>query len=80
MSMFLPGADLSPIEKNVEAIIDGLTRWKPKNTRKTLQKPDPIEIAGRDYADAVEKMNHFFLRQLQSDGLPLLPPRSEEHV
>lgn len=74
MTMFLPGADLSPVEASVDAIIEALTRWQPKQTRSTRVVPQPLEVAGRDYADATENFNHLCLKNLWSDGLPLLPP------
>ena len=77
MTMFLPGADLSPLADNIDAVIDALTRWAPKSTRKTVLQPPRLEVSGKDYADALENLNHLFLRNLWSDGLPLLPPTEE---
>ena len=48
--------------------------WKPRNTRKTVVVPSPVRVTGRDYAHALERLNHLFLRNAWSDGLPLLPP------
>jgi hypothetical protein len=75
--MFLRGSDLSPIEKNLDKIIDGLTKWQPKVKEKTLITPPKIMVTGKDYEEAVTNMNNLFLKNLWSDGLPLLPPTRE---
>jgi hypothetical protein len=77
MTMFLPGADLAPIEENIDAVIEALTAWQPKKSRSTRVAPPMLEVSGRYYADAVEKLNHLFLKNLWSDGLPILPPTEE---
>lgn len=77
MKMFLPGSDLSPIEKDIDKIILGLTEWKPKKTKKVVVVPAPLTVEGRDYQEAVDKLNFLFLRNLWSDGLPIVPPTEE---
>jgi hypothetical protein len=34
--MYLPGSDLSVIEKYLDKIIAGLTQWEPKNKKDRL--------------------------------------------
>jgi hypothetical protein len=75
--MFLPGGDLAPIEQNVEAIVQGLTAWQPKASKKALIVPEPVSVQGADYQDALDKLNALFLRNLWSDGLPIVPPTEE---
>jgi hypothetical protein len=75
--MFIPGGDLAPIDANLEAIVSGLTSWQPKAAKKTMVVPEPLAVAGADYPDAMAKFNALFLRNLWSDGLPLLPPTEE---
>ncbi|MFM9970371.1 MAG: hypothetical protein ACKVQK_18425 [Burkholderiales bacterium] len=77
LKMFLPGSDLSPIEENIDKVIEGLTCWAPRRTRAHIESPALIEISGRDYPDALERFNLLFLRNLWSDGLPLVPPTEE---
>ena len=77
MKMFLPGADMAPVADNIDAVIDALTRWQPKKSRATVMTPPPLAVSGSNYADAVEKLNYLFLKNLWSDGLPLLPPTKE---
>ena len=76
MEMFLSGSDLSPIEQNIDRIGDGLTKWNPetKETRTALPK---LTVEGEDYQDAVTNMNLLFMRNLWSDGLPILPATEE---
>jgi hypothetical protein len=63
-------------EKAVEEIIRGLTEWQPP------QKVDEsgeklLTFAGRDFQDAVDRMNDHFLAQMWGDGFPLVPPTRE---
>ncbi len=75
--MFLGGSDLSPIEKNLDNIINGLTKWTPKVKANTVIKPPKILVTGKDYEEAVANMNNLFIKNLWSDGLPILPPTKE---
>jgi hypothetical protein len=77
--MFLQGSDLSPIKENSDKIIYGLTKWDPKTKAKGVTPPQKIRVEGKDYEDAVENMNRLFLKNMWSDGLPIMPP-SEERV
>ncbi len=75
--MFIPGSDLTPIEKNIDKVIDGLTKWAPKTREKVAVSPPKIIVEGKDYEEALANMNNLFLRNLWSDGLPILPPTEE---
>jgi hypothetical protein len=72
--MFLQGSDLSPIDQNIDKVIEGLTRWEPEIKKKTLVASPKILVEGEDYEDAVHNMNSLFLRNLWGDGLPIIPP------
>jgi len=72
--MFLPGSDLSAIEENIEKLVHGLVHWEPSKAQEPLVAPHPITVEGEDYHDAVDKLNALFLRNLWSDGLPIVPP------
>ncbi|MBI4331374.1 MAG: hypothetical protein HY673_08850 [Chloroflexi bacterium] len=75
--MFVQGGDLSPINRNIDRIIYGLTRWQP-DTRKTGTFARPkVTVTGRDYDKAVTSMNFLFLRNSWGDGLPLVPPTEQ---
>ena len=74
---FLPGGDLTPIKENIDRILDGLTKWEPKTKEKGVVKLPKITVEGEDYPEAMAKMNNLFLRNLWSDGLPMLPPTTE---
>jgi hypothetical protein len=71
MEMFLAGSSLSPIEQNIERVVDGLTQWKPE-AKVTKVAPATLTVEGKDYQEAVANMNFLFMRNLWSDGLPLL--------
>jgi hypothetical protein len=75
--IFLPGGDLTSIEQNIDRIIDGLTNFKFKTREKGISKPKKIIVEGKDYEEAFINMNNLFLRNMWSDGLPIIPPTQE---
>ncbi len=75
--MFISGGDLTCIEKNIDKVIEGLTKWEPKIKQKVVVSPPKITVEGKDYEEALTRMNNLFLRNLWSDGLPILPPTEE---
>ena len=76
-NMFLPGSDLTPIEKNIDKIIYGLTKWEPRVKGNAAKPPKKVSIEGADYGEAINKMNTLFLKNSWGDGLPLLPATEE---
>ncbi|MBI2957482.1 MAG: hypothetical protein HYY32_01445 [Chloroflexi bacterium] len=78
IEMFLPGSDLTPLEENIEKIVDGLTRWSAA-PQKVTRTSDKLEIEAEDYPQAAARMNSLFLRNKWGDGLPLVPP-TEDNV
>lgn len=76
MEMFLAGSSLSPIEQNIDRVVEGLTKWKPA-TKKTAIAPPTVTVEGRNYQDAVTNMNLLFMRNYWGDGLPILPATEE---
>jgi hypothetical protein len=77
LEMFLPGSDLTPIQENIDTLVYGLTQWQPTIKEKKIQPPPKIIVEGDDYESALFNMNNLFLKNLWSDGLPLLPPTEE---
>lgn len=77
MEMFDKGSDLTPLRENFDKIIYGLTKWQPKITTKGIVRPDMMTVQGKDYQDAVNNMNFMFLKNMWSDGLPLVPPTQD---
>ena len=76
-NMFLPDSDLTPIEQNIDKIILGLTQWEPSVKGKAVEAPKKVAVVGKDYSDALDKMNTLFLKNSWGDGLPLLPATEE---
>ncbi|MBI4334679.1 MAG: hypothetical protein HY673_25780 [Chloroflexi bacterium] len=72
--VFLPGSDLTPIEQNIGRIIDGLTRWAPEAKQTGAVTTSKVAVSGEDYQQAVDNMNHLFVRNRWADGLPVAPP------
>lgn len=78
IEMFLKGSDLTPLRENIDKVVYGLTKWEPKNKTKGVFNPGTkITVQGKDYQDAVDKMNQLFLRNNWGDGLPITPATQE---
>ncbi len=75
--MFWPGGSLEPIDDNMGALIEGLTHWEPEIRETGIFSPEKITIEAQDRESAVKEMNHLFVRNLWSDGLPVNPPTEE---
>ena len=76
--MFDYGSDLTPLYDHFDDMIAGLMTWEPQG-KLGLSEIQTAEIAGKDYPEAVSKLNNYFLRNKWSDGLPFVPP-TEEYV
>jgi hypothetical protein len=74
LDMFLVGADLTPINENIDKVVAGLTTWESKIKETGMVPPPTIRVEGKDYDEALVNMNQLFLKNMLSDGLPLLPP------
>jgi len=76
-------ARLQPIADAFFAkMVDDLTRpltpeeAKPSQAQKELESAN-IKITGKNYEDALEKVNEEFLENRWADGLPIIPPTPE---
>jgi hypothetical protein len=76
MKVFLPGGDLSSIEKGIDWIIDGLTSWKGK-AASGIVRPASLSVEASSYQEALDRVNDLYLRNLWGDGLPIVPPTEE---
>jgi hypothetical protein len=77
LNMFLPGSDLTPIEKNVDKIIYGLTQWAPSSKGNAAAAQKKVSVEAADYGEAIDRMNTLFLKKSWGDGFPLLPATEE---
>lgn len=78
IEMFLKGSDLTPLRENIDKVVYGLTKWEAKNKSKGIFNPGTkITVQGKDYQDAVDKLNQTFLKNNWSDGLPITPATQE---
>ncbi|MBI2907328.1 MAG: hypothetical protein HYX92_06720 [Chloroflexi bacterium] len=73
--MFLPGSDLTPLKENIDKLIYGLTRWEPEN--KAVRTSPRTRVTGKNYQEALARMDAVFLRNSWTDGLPIRPPTQE---
>jgi hypothetical protein len=78
MDMWLTGADLTPLRENIDKVVYGLTKWQPTVTETGVASAgEKLKFEGKDYEEALAKMNHGFLQHMWGDGLPMLPPTEE---
>lgn len=63
--------------KAIDAIVSGLTTWKPKEDKRAKANEDTVSFEAEDYPTAAGAMNDHFLSRMWSDGLPLIPPTRE---
>lgn len=75
--MFLVDSDLTPLEENFDAFLEGLTSWVPEMTETGLVEPEMIAVKGADYKEAFDKANNLFARNLWRDSLPIVPPTQD---
>ncbi len=73
-TMWLTGADLTPIKENIDKVVTGLTKWQPKITQKgVLSAGANIKVQGKDYQNALDNLHLMFLKNDWSDGIPVTP-------
>jgi hypothetical protein len=75
IDVFLPGADLTPLNSRRQEFYDGLTRWT-SNTARTGSSP-MLSVEASTYEEALDKANRLFITNLWGDGLPLWPATRE---
>jgi hypothetical protein len=76
VDMFLPLSDLSPIDKKMDELIAGLTEWEPSVKEKSVLSP-PLIVEGKNYEEAFLNTNALFLKNMWTEGLPIVPPTKE---
>lgn len=64
-------------EDNIDGIVNSLTRWQPGPTETVARPPRTVTVEGRDYQNAIDRMNRLYQDNRWSDGLPLVPPTEE---
>jgi hypothetical protein len=64
-------------EKVADDIIRGLTQWSPEPPEIEEVPEKILTYSGKNYAEACENMEKFFLNHGWSDGMPLVPPTEE---
>lgn len=74
IDMFVPGSDLTPIEEKADELIAGLTEWGPKSAAKKAVVSPKVVVKGKDYEETIANVSTLFLRNMWSDGLPVIPP------
>lgn len=73
--MFLPDADIAPLEQRRREVYDGLTRWNPPAEK--ISRSPVLSVQGATYEEALDRANELFIARLWGDGLPLWPATHE---
>ncbi|MBI2859499.1 MAG: hypothetical protein HYX90_10510 [Chloroflexi bacterium] len=76
IDMFFAGSDLSPLDKQIDKVIQALTMWRP-SVKGAEKSAATVTVEGRDQYEAILNMNLMFLKNDWGDGLPLLPATRE---
>jgi hypothetical protein len=72
IAMFLPGADISAVERRKQEFYDGLTRWQSEFGQAAAESP-MLAVEGESYEEALNNANQMMLAKLWGDGLPVWP-------
>lgn len=75
--MFVSDSDLTPLIENIDKVVYGLTSWQGKMKQHKIDKEEMLEVEGKDYGEALSRVNHLFLRNGWADGLPITAPTEE---
>ena len=75
--MFITESDLTPLSEHMDEFLSGLTDWEPERKTTGLLEPELITIKGRDYYEAMVKVNNYFARNLWRDSLWIVPPTED---
>jgi hypothetical protein len=73
VDLFLPGSDLSAIERRKQEFYDCFTSWRPTSNFLAGDATPLIKVTGADYQDALTNANNLLLTNCWSDGLPAWP-------
>jgi hypothetical protein len=93
IEMFLPGSDISPVEKRKHEFYEGLTGWTSDLAAPTTGASPLLSVRGATFEEALVRANNLILANQWGDGLPVWPatrervqwilqgtPRPHEHV
>jgi hypothetical protein len=93
IEMFLPGSDISPVEKHKHEFYEGLTGWTSDLAAPTTGASPLLSVRGATFEEALVRANNLILANQWGDGLPVWPatrervqwilqgtPRPHEHV
>jgi len=61
----------------IDDICSALTKLPKETEGKEKAEGEVITVTGKDYPEAIEKMNEVFMDRRWGDGLPLIPPTEE---
>lgn len=75
--LFWTDSDLTPVRENIDKIIYGLTEWEPQLKETGIVVPPKLVVEGENYQEALDNMDHLFIKNMWGDGLPMLPPTEE---
>jgi hypothetical protein len=76
--LFMVDSDLTPLQERIDEVVAGLTKWEPETKEAGIYSPPKVPVEGRDYKEALTKLNYLFLNNLWGDGLPVMPATKEQ--
>jgi hypothetical protein len=78
---YIPPAEeiekLQIAEKVADEVVKALTEWSPQPPEMKEVAETTLTFNGKDYLEAQDNMERFFLNHGWSDGFPLVPPTEE---
>jgi hypothetical protein len=77
IDMFLPGSDISPLDRRKQEFYDALTRWRSAFAADGAGATPMVRVEGATVENALDRANHLMLASRWGDGLPLWPPTRE---
>lgn len=73
IELFLPGSDITPVERRKQEFYDGLTRWTSELAGAAAGETRMLSVEAASYDEALTAANDLFIAQHWGDGLPLWP-------
>jgi len=77
IEMFLVESDISQVDREVDRFVEGVTRWRPTQSRAGTRELPMLKVEGSDHSAAFSNFNAMAIRRRWGDGLPLVPPTED---
>ena len=78
IDVFLIESDLSPVKKAKKRFIDGFVNWNSAISKLGLRNAEMVNLDIGNHSKALVAVNNLFIKNLWSDGLPIIPPTPDK--